>query len=146
LQSLWKYISQLRPAESAATEKGITMPRLRLLTLLGALGILQAHALAEVSGTIAANPNPCTIARSASTCTSYITWTTQGVTRARVYLVDMHKKGKEEQEFGTSLDCKGERCRAPWIKQGNNYVFTLYDYSSGKRGAALSSVTVTATK
>jgi hypothetical protein len=120
------------------------MPTLRLLPLLAVLGILQAHALAEVSGTIAANPNPCTIAKGKSVCTSYITWNTEGVTRARVYLVDKHKKGKEEQEFGTTLDCKGERCRAPWIEKGNTYVFTLYDYSSGSRGAALSSVTVTA--
>jgi hypothetical protein len=120
------------------------MPRLHLLPLLAVLGILQTYALAEVSGTIAGNPNPCTVAKGKSVCTSYITWTTQGVTRARVYLVDAHKKGKEEQEFGTTLDCKGERCRAPWIEKGNSYVFTLYDYSSGSRGAALSTVTVTA--
>jgi hypothetical protein len=120
------------------------MSRLRLLPLLALLGILQAHALAQVSGTIAANPNPCMIAKGKSVCTTYITWTTQGITKARVYLVDKHKKGKEEQEFGTTLDCTGERCRAPWIEKGNNYVFTLYDYSKGSRGAALSSVTVTA--
>lgn len=119
------------------------MPALRQLPLLAAIGILQTYALGQVSGTIAANPNPCTVAKGKSVCTSYITWTTQGVTRARVYLVDMHKKGKEEQQFGTTLECNGEKCRAPWIEKGNNYVFTLYDYSSGKRGAALSSVTVT---
>ena len=119
------------------------MPSLRVLLLLAAFGSLQTYALGQVSGTIAANPNPCTVARGKSVCTSYITWTTQGATRARVYLVDAHKKGREEQEFGTTLDCSGERCRAPWIERGNNYVFTLYDYSSGKRGAALSSVTVT---
>ena len=120
------------------------MHRCHLLPLLAALGILQAHALAQVSGTIAANPNPCSVEKGKSVCTSYITWTTVGVTRARVYLVDMHKQGKQEQEFGTTLDCGGEKCRAPWIRKGNNYVFTLYDYSSGNRGAALSSVTVTA--
>ena len=120
------------------------MRKWRLLALIAALGILQAHARAEGSGTIAANPNPCTIAKGQSVCTSYLTWTTQGITHARVYVLDTHKKGKEEQEFGTSLDCSGEKCKAPWIEKGRSYVFTLYDYSSGHRGAALSSVTVTA--
>ena len=121
------------------------MQRWRLLPLLAALGmILQASVLAA-SGTIAANPNPCKIA-GGNSCTSYITWTTEGVTRARVYVVDSHKRGKQEQEFGTSLQCEGQKCRAPWIKKGNEYVFTLYDYSSGSRGTALSSVTVTGTR
>lgn len=120
------------------------MQRQHLLLLLAALGILQVHALAQAAGTIAADPNPCTVRRGNTTCTSYITWSTQGVTRARVLVVDAHKRGEREQEFGTSLDCTGQRCRAPWIEKGNEYVFTLYDYSSGHRGAALSSVTVTA--
>jgi hypothetical protein len=119
------------------------MQKWHLLALLAALGFLEAHALAA-SGAIAASPNPCIVPPGASTCTSYITWSTQGVTHARVYLVDSHKKGREEQEFGTSLSCQGERCRAPWIAKGNRYVFTLYDYSSGHRGSALASVTVTA--
>ena len=116
-----------------------------LLLSFAFLGVLQAPAFAAASGTIGASPNPCTVA-AGKTCTSYITWTTQGVTHARVYVVDSHKKGKQEQEFGTSLNCAGEKCRAPWIEAGNNYVFTLYDYSSGSRGAALSSVTVTGSK
>jgi len=120
------------------------MQRWRLLSLLAVLGVLQVHALAAASGTLGADPNPCSIPAGKSLCTSYITWTTQGITRARVYVVDSHKKGKEEQEFGTSLDCAGQKCRAPWIEKGRTYVFTLYDYSSGSRGAALSSVTVTA--
>jgi len=119
------------------------MRRRRLLPLLVAMGILQVSALVAASGTIGANPSPCPVPAGKSTCTTYITWTTQGATHARVYVVDSHKKGKEEQEFGTSLDCAGQKCRAPWIEKGRNYVFTLYDYSSGSRGAALSSVTVT---
>jgi hypothetical protein len=120
------------------------MRSLRLLPLLAALGILQVHALAQPSGTIGADPNPCTIERGKTTCTSHITWTTHGVARARVIVMDAHKRGEREQEFGTSLECAGRNCRAPWIEKGNEYVFTLYDYSSGHRGAALSSVTVTA--
>lgn len=120
------------------------MQRWRLLSLLAVVGLLQAHALAAASGTIGADPNPCSISAGKAACTTYVTWTTQGVTRARVYVVDKHKKGKEEQEFGTSLECAGQKCHAPWIEKGRNYVFTLYDYSSGSRGAALSTVTVTA--
>jgi len=117
------------------------MQKWHLLALLAALGFLAAHAWAA-SGTIAASPNPCVVPAGANTCTSYITWSTQGVKHARVYVVDSHKKGKEEQEFGTSLSCEGEKCRAPWIEKGR-YVFTLYDYSSGHRGSALATVTVT---
>src|SRR6266852_3607614 len=117
------------------------MQERHLLPLFAALGILQVHSLAQVSGTIAADPNPCSVRRGKITCTSYITWTTQGVTSARVLVVDAHKRGEREQEFGTSLDCTGQKCRAPWIEKGNEYTFTLYDYSSDHRGAAISSVT-----
>jgi len=120
------------------------MRRWHLLSLIAILGILQVHALAQPAGTIGANPNPCAIPAGKSMCTAYITWNTQGVTKARVYLVDSHKKGKEEQQIWNSLECTGQKCKAPWIEKGNSYVFTLYDYSSGNRGATLSSVTVTA--
>ena len=120
------------------------MQRWHLLSLLAVLAILQVHALAQVSGTINAEPNPCTVERGRTACTSHITWTTQGVARAKVIVMDEHRRGEREQEFGTSLECTGHKCRAPWIEKGNQYIFTLYDYSSGHRGAALSSVTVRA--
>ena len=120
------------------------MQRRHLLPLLAVLAILQVHALAQVSGTINAEPNPCTVERGRTACTSHITWTTQGVARAKVIVMDEHRRGEREQEFGTTLECTGRRCRAPWIEKGNQYIFTLYDYSSGHRGAALSSVKVTA--
>lgn len=113
------------------------------MAVLGAIG-LPGRAWAEASGTIAANPNPCVLARRASTCTSYITWSTQGATHAKVFVLGPHKSGPRETEFGSSLACESERCRAPWIKRKNSYVFTLYDYSSGTRGRALASVNVTA--
>jgi hypothetical protein len=118
------------------------MRRSVLTALLAAFGFFRVQALAA-SGTIAATPNPCSVPAGGKTCTIYITWTTQGVKAARVYVVDQHKKGKQEQEFGTMTSCEGQRCKAPWIEKGYNYVFTLYDYSSGKRGSALDSVTVT---
>ncbi len=114
-----------------------------LISLLGVIAH-PGRAWAEASGTISANPNPCVIARGASTCTSYINWSTQGATYARVFVLGPHRWGTRETEFGNSLSCESENCRAPWIKKRNSYVFTLYDYSSGRRGRVLSSVTVTA--
>src|SRR5579863_9462681 len=105
------------------------MKRWLLLSVL-ALGFFQVSAQAA-SGTIAATPNPCPVPAGAKACTVFITWSTQGAKHARVYVVDQHKKGKQEQEFGTMTSCEGERCKAPWIEKGATYVFTLYDYSSG---------------
>ena len=117
----------------------------RLILISGLLaGVFSWRAEAESSGTIAANPNPCVLAAGPE-CTSYITWSTKGATHARVFLAAPHKTGVRETEFSGSLDCAGEKCPAPWIKKGGKYIFTLYDYSSGSRGRALASVTVTAT-
>jgi hypothetical protein len=98
----------------------------------------------HASGTIAADPNPCRIERGSSLCTSYITWSTRGVTQAKVYVTNNSQRGMLEQEFGTSLACESSRCRAPWIARGKTFEFTLYDFSSGRRGQVLGSVTVTA--
>jgi hypothetical protein len=120
------------------------MSRWGYFILIGAFGAigLSGRAWAEASGTIAANPNPCMIAHGAVECTSHITWSTQGATHARVFVVGPHKTGTRETEFGVGLSCESQKCRAPWIKKGNSYVFTLYDYSSGTRGHALATVTV----
>ncbi len=82
------------------------MQRRHLLPLLAVLAILQVHALAQVSGTINAEPNPCTIERGRTACTSHITWTTQGVARAKVIVMDEHRRGEREQEFGTTLSVR----------------------------------------
>ena len=118
--------------------------RWHCFVLIGVVGavLLPGRAWAEASGTISANPNPCVIVAPAVECTSHITWTTQGATHAMVFVVAPHRGGTRETEFGGGLKCESERCRAPWIKKGDSYVFTLYDYSSGKRGRALASVTV----
>jgi hypothetical protein len=122
-------------------KKAQHMNKWHLLFLVGILGFFEGAA-AAATGTIAATPNPCSVQAGAKTCTIYITWTTQGAKHARVYVVDQHKKGKEEQEFSTMTSCQGQRCKAPWVEKGATYVFTLYDYSSGSRGSALDSVTV----
>ena len=123
------------------------MQRWHLLVLITALGVsvLPARAIAAPSGTIAAHPNPCVIQGGEKTCASHITWSTQDVARAMVYVVHHGKNGREEKEFGNSRACESERCRAPWIEAGKSYRFTLYDYSTGNRGRALASVEVTAT-
>src|SRR5579859_4641322 len=110
------------------------MSRWRGFILIGVLGAtaLSGRAWAEASGTIAANPNPCVIAPGAVECASHITWSTRGATHARVFVVGPHKTGTRETEFGVGLTCESEKCRAPWIKKGYSYVFTLYDYSSGR--------------
>jgi len=113
-----------------------------LIGVLGAI-ILPGRALAQPSSTITASPNPCVIGRGATACTSYINWFTQDATDARVFVLAPHTGGTWESEFANSLACESDRCPAPWIKKGKSYVFTLYDYSSGRRGRALASVTVT---
>ena len=121
------------------------MSRLRGLILIGALGTIafSSRAWAQPASTITASPNPCVIPRGAATCTSYINWITQEATAARVFVLGPHTGGTWETNFADSLACEADRCPAPWIKRGNSYVFTLYDYSSGRRGRVLASVTVT---
>jgi hypothetical protein len=92
------------------------------------------------TGSIAAGPNPCSVGAGASACSSAITWTTQNVTQARVYLT----VNGSELLFATATSCAGQACAAPWISPGSTFTFTLYDYSSGSRGATLGSVAVNA--
>jgi hypothetical protein len=118
-----------------------------LLFLIPMLGwsILPVNAGAqEPFGIIAAEPNPCRIEPGEKECTAHITWTTQNVTRAKVFVKQENREGVKENEFGSSLACESRRCRAPWIRPDTRYVFKLYDMSSGDRGRELSSVTVTA--
>jgi hypothetical protein len=97
------------------------------------------------SGAIAADPNPCRIERRRSDCTTFITWSTQGVTQAKVFVTAQGPSGTRTHEFGSSTACESTRCSAPWIGRGMTYEFTLYDYSTGRRGPVLASVTVTGT-
>jgi len=110
-----------------------------LLLLLGS-AVFLAPAWAA-TGTLTANPNPCS-APAGKTCTSNISWSTQGVTHARVFVRAIGKKLFPEKEFGTGPSCN--RCEANWIEPGTEYVFTLIDYSTGSRGTELATVTVSA--
>ncbi|MGD0361862.1 MAG: hypothetical protein ABSC93_13400 [Bryobacteraceae bacterium] len=93
------------------------------------------------TGTLTANPNPCRIAPGAHECTTYLSWSTEGVQHARVYVRTQGKKAGPEKEFGTGPACA--KCGASWIEAGTEYVFTLVDFSAGSRGGVLANITVT---
>ena len=118
-----------------------------LLPMAGLVIGIFAPVCGAAEGTIAADPNPCVVAVNTYTCTTHLTWTVTGATQARVYVVEHSKQGNPEHQFKNGLACNAasEKCQAPWIRKGKTYEFTLYDYSSGRRGRALSSVTVSAT-
>jgi len=56
----------------------------------------------------------------------------------------MGKGQFQEKEYANGRSCEGRKCPASWIEEGTDYVFTLYDYSTGSRGAVLASVGVKA--
>ena len=113
--------------------------------LTGVLGMAAMLAPAwAASGRIAAHPNPCEIAPGAHDCTTYLTWTTEGVQHARVFVRGEGKAGTPEREFGNGRAC--EKCSASWIAEGDRYIFTLVDFSNGRRGEVLATVTVTAVR
>lgn len=116
---------------------------MRVLTI-AMLGYLAALGSARsATGTITANPNPCQIAAGAHACTTYLAWSTEGVQQARVTATAEGKGGTLEKEFASGRTCA--KCGANWIEAGARYVFRLVDFSSGKKGAVLATVTVTAT-
>ena len=93
------------------------------------------------SGSIAANPNPCVAGQ--GTCTSVITWSSQGTFYVKV-LVSLN--GGPDQTFAYTGTGGTYFQDASWILgPGFSYSFRLYDYSSGTQGPLLSSVIVTGT-
>ena len=116
-----------------------------LFILIPAMALaLAGRALAaEPSGVINAEPNPCRIKPGEKVCATHVTWSTQNVAHARV-IVKSEGKEEKEHEFSAQLACEPHRCPAPWIRPETRYVFKLYDFSAGKLGRELSSVTVTA--
>jgi photosystem II stability/assembly factor-like uncharacterized protein len=96
---------------------------------------------------LSASPDPCVL--SEGVCTTYLTWSTTGVSNAQVWVkID----GGPESLYASQLFCSGTECAAPWIQGGGLvYTFTLYDCDSGTctvnshEGArAIGSVKVTA--
>jgi hypothetical protein len=119
------------------------MNRWSCLIPMAAWGMLLAPAWGA-TGSIAVTPSPCKIERGAHDCTVYVTWSTQGAERARVYVTTLGKGQEQEKEFANARACQEQKCPASWIEAGAKYEFTLYDYSTGSRGAVLASVGVTA--
>jgi hypothetical protein len=106
---------------------------------MGAL--MFALAVYAQSGTVSGSPNPCTIAGGQTVCTTTISWFSQGSSQVQVWI---SLNGAPESEFALTSAGGPYSQAASWI-QGppNSYVFNLYDYSSGIRGARLASTTVT---
>jgi len=78
------------------------------------------------AASISASPNPCTL--SGSLCTSYITWSTSGISNAQVWVT---VGSGPESLFASGVSCSGTACAAPWIQGGGFvYTFTLYDCSA----------------
>lgn len=87
------------------------------------------------TGTISANPNPCTVT-SGSLCSSTINWTTANVSSPIVCL----KTGGPETLFANAVS--GSKA-APWISPGTVYTFNLRNSLTCGSGTLLSSVSVT---
>jgi len=94
------------------------------------------------SAVISAVPNPCRVPRGETGCATNLTWSTDGISRAAVFVAATGKAPSPEKEFGTDLHCK--QCVPFSLQPGTRYRFTLYDFSTGSRGRPLASVVVTA--
>ena len=112
--------------------------------LMFVAGLVLAGPAHAAQGTISADPNPCKIEAGKRHCTTYLTWSVEGTSAARVMVEAEGRKGAREREFANGTG--QSRTPADWIAEGTTYKFTLYDWSSGKKGAALGSVTVTSAK
>ena len=112
------------------------------------LNFINAAEIYSRAGPISASPNPCLL--SADLCTTYLTWSTNGISNAEVWV----KAGDgPETNFANLQSCRGTDCPAPWI-QGNGavYTFTLYNcdaadctFTHHTNAVAIASVQVTAT-
>jgi hypothetical protein len=90
------------------------------------------------SGTISANPIACTAATTGGSCSTTVTWSSQNLSAAQVWVKVNGEATGAQMSGGTS----GTNA-VPWIAAGSYYDFVLYDYSSGSKGAQLSVVRVT---
>jgi Beta-propeller repeat len=91
------------------------------------------------SGTIAAIPNPCTIAEGASSCLTTINWNTADhVTDARIAVRNVHRNAIHFFARGKSGSVTTDLIQGP----PNRYIFILYELNSGSL-ITLDSVEVT---
>ena len=121
----------------AARLLSVFVPSSRAATRMLGLILVVIPVAYSQSGSISASPNPCSLTAGSTTCTSTISWSSQGTSNVQVYVNNslFSSTGGGGPFIGT----------APWIQGSpNSYNFVLYNYSSGTRGAVLGSVTVTA--
>lgn len=91
------------------------------------------------TGTISASPNPCEIFLMEDVCTSRISWSASGTSSVQVWVQEGSGSEQLFAAFGGGTHSKD----AGWIPEHvGNYVFRLYDYPGGVRGALLASVVV----
>ena len=102
--------------------------------------LFRSQAPTTGTGQITVVPNPCTIASQGGNCAVILSWTTNSVQAARVYVVDA--TGADEQLYTTTSGSQS----LTWIQAlPQHYTFNLWDYSSGSRGALVAHVDVSAT-
>jgi len=94
-----------------------------------------------VTGSITASPNPCTIYYGQSLCGTVVSWSAQGSSDLQIWVV---AGSGSEMLFASSGGGTGFSANAPWIEDSTVYVFSLFDYSTGTRGALLGTANVTA--
>jgi len=86
-----------------------------------------AEIYGPVVGSISASPNPCVLSggRVDAVCTTYLTWSTSGISNAQVWV---RVGNGPETNFANGQSCGGTNCPAPWIEGiGTPYLFTLYN-------------------
>ena len=88
--------------------------------------INSAEIYGPVAGSISASPNPCVMSSALwlAHCTTYLTWSTSGISNAQVWV----KVGNApETNVANAQSCGGTDCPAPWIEANTVYTFTLYN-------------------
>ena len=76
---------------------------------------------------ISADPNPCSVIPPATNCTTYLTWSTVGITAAKVSV--SVNDDETEIPFSLNLNCTEKKCPAKWIKADTQYNFNLRNAS-----------------
>jgi len=108
-----------------------------------------AEIYGPVVGSISASRNPCVLSggRVAAVCTTYLTWSTSGISNAQVWV---RVGDAPETNFANIQSCGGTDCPAPWIEANTVYTFTLYNcdaadctFTSHTNARAIASVQVT---
>jgi hypothetical protein len=101
----------------------------------------------SISASISDSPNPCLL--SGFLCTTYLTWSTSGISNAQVWV---RVGDGPETNFANLQACGGTNCPASWIEgNGTVYTFTLYNcdaanctFTDHTNARAIAAVQVTA--